>query len=97
VLIGFGAIPTDARVVRDRNRVTGAGVTAGLDFGLPMLAELRGRFYAQCCQLMSEYDPDPPFNAGSMRTAPPRVKADMIQLLAGFIREAEQLAAAAKS
>ncbi len=45
VLAGFGAIPTDARVVHDRNRITGAGVTAGLDFGLTMLAELRDRTY----------------------------------------------------
>ena len=97
VLSGFGAIPTDARVVRDRNRVTGAGVTAGLDFGLTMVAELRSRFYAECCQLMSEYNPQPPFNSGSIKTAPARVKADMIQLLAGFTKKAEELAAATKS
>lgn len=92
-LAGFGAIPTDERVVRDRNRVTGAGVTAGLDFGLMMVAELRSPFYAQCTQLVSEYDPQPPFNAGSLQTAPPRVKADMVALLAGFSKEAEKLAA----
>jgi transcriptional regulator GlxA family with amidase domain len=74
VLAGFGAIPTDARVLRDRNRITGAGVTTGLDFGLTMVAELRDRTYAECCQLMSEYDPNPPFNAGSMKTAPSEVK-----------------------
>jgi len=96
VLSGFGAIPTDARVVRDRNRVTGAGVTAGLDFGLTMVAELRDRTYAECCQLMSEYDPDPPFNAGSMKTAPAEVKAPMVQLLAEFVKKAEALAAAKK-
>lgn len=93
-LAGFGAIPTDARVVRDRNRVTGAGVTAGLDFGLTMIAELRSRFYAECTQLVSEYDPHPPFNSGSLKTAPPRVKADMTQLLSGFTRKAEELAGA---
>ena len=92
VLAGFGAIPTDARVVRDRNRITGAGVTAGLDFGLTMVAELRDRTYAECCQLMSEYDPDPPFNAGSMKTAPEEVKAPMIKLVSGFVRKAEALA-----
>jgi transcriptional regulator GlxA family with amidase domain len=48
------------RVVRDRNRVTRAGVTSGLDFGLAMVAELRDRTYAECCQLMSEYDPQRP-------------------------------------
>ncbi|AMV48237.1 DJ-1/PfpI family protein [Paraburkholderia caribensis] len=93
-LAGFGAIPTDARVVRDRNRITGAGVTAGLDFGLTMVAELRSRFYAECTQLVSEYDPHPPFSAGSMKTAPAKVKADMVELLAGFTKKAEELAAA---
>ncbi|WP_241074590.1 DJ-1/PfpI family protein [Achromobacter insuavis] len=91
-LAGFGAIPTEARVVRDRNRITGAGVTAGLDFGLAMIAELRDRTYAECSQLMSEYDPAPPFNAGSMRTAPPAVKKAMIELVADFSRRAEALA-----
>ena len=91
-LAGFGAIPTDARVVRDRNRVTGAGVTAGLDFGLTMVAEMRGQTYAECCQLVSEYDPHPPFHAGSLKTAPPDVKKPMLELLAGFTRQAEALA-----
>ena len=97
VLAGFGAIPTDARVVRDRNRITGAGVTAGLDLGLTMVAELRDRTYAECVQLMGEYDPDPPFNAGSMKTAPADVKASMVELLAGFTKKAEELAAATKA
>lgn len=96
VLAGFGAIPTEARVVRDRNRITGAGVTAGLDFGLTMIAELRDRFYAECCQLMSEYDPDPPFSAGSMKTAPAEVKAPMVQMLAEFVKKSEALAAQTK-
>lgn len=91
VLAGFGALPTEARVVRDRNRITGAGVTAGLDFGLSMVAELRDRTYAECCQLVSEYDPDPPFNAGSPRTAPEDVKVAMTQLLTDFVKKAEAL------
>ncbi|MBA6142765.1 MULTISPECIES: DJ-1/PfpI family protein [Pseudomonas] len=95
-LSGFGAIPTDARVVRDRNRITGAGVTAGLDFGLAMVAELRGQTYAECAQLMSEYDPEPPFNAGSMKTAPAGVKAAMAELVADFSKKAAALAAASK-
>jgi putative intracellular protease/amidase len=95
-LAGFEAIPTEARVVRDRNRITGAGVTAGLDFGLAMVAELRDQTYAECTQLMSEYDPDPPFNAGSMKTAPPKVKAAMIQMAVDFTKKAEALASAAK-
>jgi transcriptional regulator GlxA family with amidase domain len=80
-LAEFGAIPTDARVVRDRNRVTGAGVTAGLDLGLTMLAELRDKTYAQGVQLMCEYDPHPPFDAGSIRTAPPEVSAMIRKML----------------
>jgi putative intracellular protease/amidase len=76
-LAEFGAIPTDARVVRDRNRITGAGVTAGLDFGLTMVAELRGPVYAESVQLLCEYAPHPPFNAGSVHTAPADVKAMM--------------------
>lgn len=95
-LSGFGAIPTDARVVRDRNRITGAGVTAGLDFGLSMVAELRDQTYAECAQLMSEYDPEPPFNAGSMKTAPAGVKTAMTELVADFSKKAAALAAASK-
>ncbi len=82
--------------MRDRNRVTGAGVTAGLDFGLTMVAELRDRTYAECCQLMSEYDPDPPFHAGSLRTAPPEVKAPMVKMLADFVKKSEALTVALK-
>ncbi|MCT9824872.1 DJ-1/PfpI family protein [Pseudomonas veronii] len=95
-LAGFGAIPTEARVVRDRNRITGAGVTAGLDFGLSMVAELRDQTYAECTQLMIEYDPDPPFNAGSMKTAPTYVKNAMIQMAVDFTKSAEALAGMAK-
>lgn len=91
-LAGFGAIPTDARVVQDRNRITGAGVTSGLDFGLTMVAEMRDRTYAECTQLMSEYDPHPPFNAGSLKTAPPEAVKPMMELIAGFRKQAEALA-----
>ncbi len=91
-LAGFGAIPTDARVVHDRNRITGAGVTSGLDFGLTMVAELRDKTYAECTQLMSEYDPHPPFNAGSLKTAPPEAVKPMVELIAAFKKQAEALA-----
>ena len=75
-LTDCGATPVSERVVRDRNRITGAGVTAGLDFGLAMVAELRDPVYAQGVQLGCEYDPQPPFHAGSTRTAPPRGAGD---------------------
>lgn len=61
----YGAVPVKARVVSDRNRVTGGGVTAGIDFGLVLLAKLRGEVIAKAVQLAMEYDPQPPFDAGS--------------------------------
>ena len=58
------------RVVKDRNRLTGGGVTAGIDFGLALVAEIYGEAAAQTIQLSIEYCPQPPFNAGSPSTAP---------------------------
>lgn len=92
VLPSFGATPAEGRVVRDRNRVTGAGVTAGLDFGLAMIAELRDRFYAEGVQLQAEYDPHPPFNAGALATAPADVRAVIEPMQAGFLKRAHALA-----
>ncbi|WP_320173954.1 DJ-1/PfpI family protein [Maridesulfovibrio sp.] len=65
----FGANPELERVVHDRNRVTGAGVTSGIDFGLVLLSLLIGDKAAQAKQLILEYDPHPPFNSGSPKTA----------------------------
>lgn len=61
------------RVVIDRNRLTGGGVTAGIDFGLVLAAELRGEQLAQRQQLLLEYNPKPPYNAGSPESAPHEV------------------------
>lgn len=69
MLSQFGALPVKARVVTDRNRISGGGVTAGIDFGLTVLAQLRGVDVAQAVQLMMEYDPQPPFDAGSPEKA----------------------------
>jgi cyclohexyl-isocyanide hydratase len=66
----FGAEPVAQRVVRDRNRITGAGVTSGIDFALVIAAELFGATIAQQIQLAIEYAPDPPFHSGSPHTAP---------------------------
>ena len=60
-----GAIPTKARVVRDGNVFTGGGVTAGIDFALTVAAEIASTDVAQAIQLGLEYDPAPPFHAGS--------------------------------
>jgi cyclohexyl-isocyanide hydratase len=86
LLTAFGAIPVAERVVRDRNRLSGGGVTAGIDFGLTLLAELAGDEVAQSVQLGLEYDPQPPFQSGSPekagaeRTA--RVRAQMEKMIA---------------
>ncbi len=72
----FGAEPVQARTVTDRNRVTGGGVTAGIDFALTLTAALRGEEHARMVQLGFEYDPQPPFAAGSPEQAgPERVAA----------------------
>ncbi len=74
-LAPFGAIPTASRVCVDRNRITGGGVTAGIDFALTLVAELFDRATAEAVQLRLEYDPAPPFDAGSPATAPADVVA----------------------
>ena len=65
----FGAAPVAERVVVDRNRVTGGGVTAGIDFALTLAALVRGEDHARMIQLSLEYDPAPPFDAGSPEQA----------------------------
>ncbi|XVJ59375.1 MAG: DJ-1/PfpI family protein [Tepidisphaera sp.] len=60
-----GAQPVAQRYVEDRNRVTGAGVTAGIDFALHLVQKWRGTSYAKGVQMFMEYDPQPPFNSGS--------------------------------
>ena len=74
-LSAFGATPTKTRVCIDRNRVTGGGVTAGIDFALTLVAMLLDEKTAQAIQLRLEYNPAPPFNAGSPDTAPAEVVA----------------------
>jgi cyclohexyl-isocyanide hydratase len=69
----FGAIPTRTRVCVDRNRVTGGGVTAGIDFALTLVSILFDRKLAEAIQLGMEYNPAPPFNSGSPDAAPAEV------------------------
>ncbi len=63
-LPAFGATPCADRIVLDRNRLTGGGVTAGIDFALQLSAELRGEDEARLIQLQMEYNPSPPFQSG---------------------------------
>jgi cyclohexyl-isocyanide hydratase len=71
----FGATPAKTRVCVDRNRITGGGVTAGIDFALTLVSILADRQTAEAIQLRLEYNPAPPFNAGSPDTAPPEILA----------------------
>ena len=68
-----GVTQIDERVVIDRNRVTGGGVTAGIDFALTIIAEVVNEQTAHAMQLVFEYRPEPPFNSGSPESAPPPV------------------------
>ena len=73
----LGAIPSRERVCIDRNRLTGGGVTAGIDMALTLAAQLTDRQTAEGIQLGIEYNPAPPFSAGSPETAPADVLAAM--------------------
>jgi cyclohexyl-isocyanide hydratase len=81
----FGALPDEARVVRDGNIITGGGVTAGIDFALTVAAELAGEETAQAIQLGIEYAPAPPFNSGRPETAPSAVLAAVRTRMDGLL------------
>ncbi|MBS0481446.1 MAG: DJ-1/PfpI family protein [Proteobacteria bacterium] len=85
MLATFGATPVSARTVFDGNRVTGGGVTAGIDFALALIARIAGDDTARAVQLSLEYDPSPPFDAGSPDKAGP-------DLVATYARRADRLA-----
>ena len=65
----FPVETVEERVVIDRNRITGGGVTAGIDFGLALTALIVGEDQAKLVQLLLEYNPQPPFNSGAPSTA----------------------------
>jgi cyclohexyl-isocyanide hydratase len=88
LLATMGATVRKDRVVTDRNRITGGGATAGLDFGLTLAAVLKDEATARRIQLVLEYDPQPPFDSGSPERAG---KAGVTEVLA---RRAPLIAAA---
>lgn len=90
-LAQFGATPVRERVVRDGNVITGAGVSAGLDFGVTLVEEMRDRFSAEAAVLISEYAPRPPIDGGTLESARPEVAAVLQDALAPFTVQAEQL------
>jgi transcriptional regulator GlxA family with amidase domain len=69
-LAEYGAIPTGRRVVEQGKIITAAGVSSGIDMGLTLVARIAGDEYAQGVQLGIEYDPQPPFDSGSLEKAP---------------------------
>jgi cyclohexyl-isocyanide hydratase len=87
LLAMFGAIPDDARVVRDGNAITGGGVTAGIDIALTIVADLAGEKVAKMIQLAIEYAPAPPFNCGRPETADAETIAAVKHLFSGFAAE----------
>ncbi|MFN3513605.1 MAG: DJ-1/PfpI family protein [Phenylobacterium sp.] len=92
LLVPFGAIVDEARVVRDGNIITGGGVTAGLDFAFVVAAELAGEPVAKSIQLGLEYAPSPPFECGRPEIADPVILAAMRQMMAAA--GADRIAAA---
>ncbi len=89
LLAQLGATPVAERVVRDRNRLTGAGVTAGLDFGLTLVAALSDPEYASQVQLVAEYDPAPPYDCGSPAKAPQGMVVRLQAHFAPFLAQAQ--------
>ncbi|WP_247048889.1 DJ-1/PfpI family protein [Arthrobacter rhizosphaerae] len=69
----FGATPVRERVVIDRNRITGAGITSGIEFAFVLAAQLFGDERAKIIQLFLEYDPQPGFDGGNPWTADPEL------------------------
>lgn len=80
----FGAEPVAERVVFDRNRATGGGVTAGVDFAFALMAAIRGEDHARLVQLGLEYDPAPPFDSGSPARADPALVAAYAKRMAAL-------------
>lgn len=88
----FGVAPVHERVVIDRGRITGAGVTSGMDFALALAAQLFGEERAKWVQLAIEYDPKPPFAGGSPTNSAPELVASVRAANATFQKEREEVA-----
>lgn len=85
-LEALGIEGSHERVCVDRNRITGGGVTAGVDFGLTVIAAIKGQKAAELTQLALEYIPQPPFNSGHPRTAQPEIIEGVKALMAHMIQ-----------
>ncbi len=82
-LAEYGATPVRQRVVEQGKIITAAGVSAGIDMALTLVARIAGPELSQAIQLGIEYDPQPPFDSGSVAKAPPEI-VDMVRAVAGL-------------
>jgi putative intracellular protease/amidase len=92
-LARLGALPVSERVVFAGKLVTAAGVSAGIDMALTLAAQIAGEEVAQAIQLGIEYDPQPPFQAGSPKTAPAQI-VELLQAHSRFQAEEQERVAA---
>ena len=83
----FGAEPVEERVVVDRDRITGGGVTAGIDFALVVAGELFGHSVSEEIQLAIEYQPSPPYQSGLPATAPAAVREAVLRRAEGALAQ----------
>jgi cyclohexyl-isocyanide hydratase len=90
-LAHFGAEAVKTRVCVDRNRITGGGVTAGIDFGLVLASKLTDAVTAKKIQLYMEYNPEPPFDSGSPDSAPPPVLAAFNEMAKGMLTRRKEV------
>lgn len=88
----LGATPVSERVVVDGNVITAAGVASGIDFALAVASILDGEEVARQVQLQIEYDPAPPFNSGSPKTAGPELVAALRARLAKLNEQRREVA-----
>ena len=95
LLPALGAVPKAERVVVDRNRITGGGVTAGIDFGFELARQLRGGETARLFELVLEYDPKPPFASGTPEQASVALTDRVRQIRSPAITAAEDAVARA--
>ncbi|SDC62418.1 cyclohexyl-isocyanide hydratase [Cupriavidus sp. YR651] len=93
LLPATGAIAVDKRVVVDRNRVTGAGMTSGIDCALKVIELAGGEDLAKGVQLFAEYDPQPPFDTGTPRKASPDLVQAMRDKVAPIVEERRKVLA----
>lgn len=84
ILQSLGTIPTDERVVRQNKMVTAAGVSSGIDMALQLVAWEFGDDLSMGVQLILEYDPQPPFDTGSVQKAPKPLVEDIKKMLQAF-------------